>query len=230
MTEILLKQLTSLVEFLGRALGPDHEITLHDLDPEHCSIVAIANGRISGRNVGAPLSERGLKLLENKEYENADYIPNQTALLANGKTIRASTMFIKDEAGKPVAMLCINFDDSRFRALNNDLMSLIHPNAFLQNHYSIDVADLSQHTASTAEKGTESIHNDVTDMMRAIFNEVAKSMNIPMDRLTREERTEVIAQLHELGMFRLKGAVQFVAEGLACSQASIYRYLSKVKG
>lgn len=230
MTELLLKQLTSFVEFLGKALGPDYEITLHDLAPDNCSIVAIANGRISGRNVGSPLSERGLRLMENKEYENTDYTMNQTALLANGKTIRASTLFIKDETGTPVAMLCINFDDSRFRAVHNDLMGLIHPDTFLQHHYSIDVSTLHQHSAPPApEKKSENIHNDVSDMMKEIFDQVARGMSVPMDRLTQEERTQVIAQLHELGMFRLKGAVQFVAEGLACSQASIYRYLSKVK-
>jgi len=230
MTEILSKQLTSFVEFLGKALGPDYEITLHDLDPENCSIVAIANGRISGRNVGSPLSERGAKLLEDKEYENTDYSLNQTALLANGKTIRASTLFIKDETDKPVAMLCINFDDSRFRAINNNLLGLIHPNTFLQHHYSIDVSGLPQsQTPPPSEKKAENIHNDVADMMREIFDEVSRPMNVPMDRLTQEERTDVIAQLNEQGMFRLKGAVQFVAEQLSCSQASIYRYLSKVK-
>ena len=230
MTETLLKQLTNFVEFLGKALGPDYEITLHDLDPNNRSIVAIANGRISGRNVGSPLSERGALLLENKEYENTDYTLNQTALLANGKTVRASTLFIKDESDKPVAMLCINFDDSRFRAINNNLMGLIHPNAFLQHHYSIDVSSMHQpQTAAPAEKKSENIHNDVADMMREIFDEVSRTMNVPMDRLTQDERTEVIAHLNELGMFRLKGAVQFVAEQLACSQASIYRYLSKVK-
>ena len=230
MTEILLKQLTIFVEFLGKALGPDYEITLHDLDPDNCSIVAIANGRISGRNVGTPISERGLKLLENKEYETTNYSLNQTALLANGKTVRASTLFIKDETGTPVAMLCINFDDGRFRSINHDLMSLIHPSAFLHDCYSIDMPGAHQSVSTpSTEKKAENIHNDVSDMMKDIFEQVSRNMTIPMDRLTQEERTEVIAQLHDLGMFRLKGAVQFVADGLSCSQASIYRYLSKVK-
>lgn len=230
MTEILLKQLTGFVEFLGKALGPDYEITLHDLSPNNNTIVAIANGRISGRNVGSPLSGRGLRLLESKEYENTDFNLNQTALLANGKTIRASTFFVKDENDIPVAMLCINFDDSRFRSLNNSLLGLIHPNSFLQHHYSIDLSGQQQSSPHiSTEKKPENVHNDVTDMMKEIFDQVARTMTVPMDRLTQEERTNVIAQLNDLGMFRLKGAVQFVAEGLACSQASIYRYLSKVK-
>ena len=49
------------------------------------------------------------------------------------------------------------------------------------------------------------------------------------DRLTQDERTRIIAQLHEQGMFELRGAVQFTVKKLSCSQASIYRYIKKAK-
>lgn len=43
-----------LVPFLGEALGKDCEVVLHDFrEPGH-SVIAIANGNISGRHVGAP--------------------------------------------------------------------------------------------------------------------------------------------------------------------------------
>ena len=59
-----LKPFISLVEFLGQALGPTYEIVLHDLkDPDH-SIVAIANGDLSGRSIGGPLTDLALKLLQ----------------------------------------------------------------------------------------------------------------------------------------------------------------------
>lgn len=42
-----------LVPFLGEALGKDCEVVLHDFrEPGH-SVIAIANGNISGRHVGA---------------------------------------------------------------------------------------------------------------------------------------------------------------------------------
>ena len=39
----------------------------------------------------------------------------------------------------------------------------------------------------------------------------------------------LIAQLHEQGMFELRGAVQFTVKKLSCSQASIYRYIKKAR-
>ena len=50
-----------------------------------------------------------------------------------------------------------------------------------------------------------------------------------MDDLLKDERTRIIAQLHEQGMFELRGAVQFTVKKLSCSQASIYRYIKKAK-
>lgn len=53
-----------LVPFLGEALGKDCEVVLHDFrEPGH-SVIAIANGNISGRHVGAPATDFILKLLQ----------------------------------------------------------------------------------------------------------------------------------------------------------------------
>lgn len=227
----MIKQFTVLVDFLGKALGPDYEVTLHDLDPENSTIVAIANGRISGRTVGSPLTNTALRFLSQKQYENSDFSLNYTGQLANGKTIRSSTMFIKDEHGKPVGLLCINFDDSHFHTLAEHLLRLVHPEEFILQHYSavLSHAPSPEPEKLSLEERAESFHNDVDGLMRDLFDEATRDMEIPLDRLTLKERTQVIARLSEIGMFRLKGAVQFAAERLSCSQASIYRYLSKVK-
>ena len=112
MTEQLLLHYTRLVEFLGHVLGPDYEIILHEILPEQSRVAAIANGGISGRDVGAPITNAALRMIMQKQYESNNYIINYTGQLSNGKTLRSSTMFIKD-GGKLVGLLCVNFDDSR---------------------------------------------------------------------------------------------------------------------
>lgn len=230
MNPAILQRFTLLVEFLGKALGPDYEVTLHDLDPETNSIVAIANGRISGRTLGSPLTNVALRMLAQKQYENQDYSANYTGISASGKTIRSSTMFIKDDNGDPVGLLCINFDDSRFHSISDSILKLVHPDEFVHHHYfPVDAPVKQPIKAQPLGDSTESFYNDVAGMMREIFGEVAAQIDLPLDRLTQAERTQFIAQLNERGLFRLKGAVQYVGEMLSCSQASIYRYLSKVK-
>ena len=134
MTEQMLRQYTVLVEYLGATLGPDYEVVLHEILPETSRVAAIANGTISGRSVGAPITNAALRMIMQKQYETSDYNLNYTGQLANGKTIRSSTMFIKD-GGKLVGLLCINFDDSRFHEISDAILKLIHPDDFVHHHY-----------------------------------------------------------------------------------------------
>lgn len=235
MTEKMFHRYSVLVDFLGKTLGPDYEVTLHDLDPDNSTIVAIANGRVSGRTVGSPLTSMAREMLAHKEYEDSDYRLNYNSQLSSGKTIRSSTMFLKDDSGKPVALLCINFDDTRFHDISDSLIRLIHPSGFAQEHFFPNIHSApgpvqpDEPHPTAAKSQSETTHNDVASLMKALFDEVASTVTIPLDRLTQEERTQFIAQLHERGLFRFKGAVQYATERLACSQASVYRYLSKVK-
>ena len=147
MTEQLLLHYTRLVEFLGHVLGPDYEIILHEILPEQSRVAAIANGGISGRDVGAPITNAALRMIMQKQYESNNYIINYTGQLSNGKTLRSSTMFIKD-GGKLVGLLCVNFDDSRFHEVSDTILRLVHPDDFVHRHYFPDDAPAKQRAAA----------------------------------------------------------------------------------
>ena len=66
MTSDILQQYKILVEFLGKALGPDYEVVLQDLTSKNNAIIAIANGHISGRTIGSPLTNEALQMLYSK--------------------------------------------------------------------------------------------------------------------------------------------------------------------
>ena len=83
MTEQMLRQYTVLVEYLGATLGPDYEVVLHEILPETSRVAAIANGTISGRSVGAPITNAALRMIMQKQYETSDYNLNYTGQLAN---------------------------------------------------------------------------------------------------------------------------------------------------
>ena len=208
MTEQLLLHYTRLVEFLGHVLGPDYEIILHEILPEQSRVAAIANGGISGRDVGAPITNAALRMIMQKQYESNNYIINYTGQLSNGKTLRSSTMFIKD-GGKLVGLLCVNFDDSRF----HDDAPAKQPAA-------------PQHAAA---QPAEHFQSDMNGLMEDLFATVTRDAGVPLRRLTQAERAEIVARLYEQGMFELRGAVQFTVEKLGCSQASVYRYIKNAK-
>ena len=95
MANPLLQHYIKLTEFLGQALGPDYEVALHDLTDKNRSIIAIANNHVSGREIGAPLTNVALKILMDKSYETQDYRLHYPGVSAAGKTLRSSTLFIK---------------------------------------------------------------------------------------------------------------------------------------
>ena len=222
----LLQQYVKLTEFLGVALGPDYEVALHDLTDKNRSIIAIANSHISGREIGAPLTNVALSILMDKSYETQDYRLHYSGVSAGGKKLRSCTMFIKQN-GRLIGMLCINFDDSRYQAVSNQILQLCHPDLFAQRLFQPQEGgspppQSPPHRPETFRNSTEAVAQD------AIAHELER-LGVPAKRLTSEERLLIIAALEESGIFLLKGAVKDVAAGLGCSQASVYRYLSQVK-
>ena len=220
-TNALLRQYVKLTEFLGAALGPDYEVALHDLTDKNRSIIAIANGYISGRELGAPLTNMALSVLKDESYEWQDYRLHYSGVSAAGNPLRSSTMFIK-ENGKLIGMLCINFDDSRFQSFARQVLTLCHPNQFFQALTQPEETSEDAPRPETFRNSTEVVAQD------AIVHELNR-LGVPAERLTSEERLQIIAALEESGLFLLKGAVKDVAAGLGCSQASVYRYLSQIR-
>ena len=225
MANPLLQHYIKLTEFLGQALGPDYEVALHDLTDKNRSIIAIANNHVSGREVGAPLTNVALKILMDKSYESQDYRLHYCGVSATGKTLRSSTLFIKQN-GRLIGMLCINFDDSRYQEASENILRLCHPYAFVEDHCQ---PGRPQGGGDAVRATTESFHNSIDAVAGdAVGRELAR-LGVTADRLTPDERIQVIASLETGGIFLLKGAVKDVADALHCSQASVYRYLSQIK-
>lgn len=77
-------------------MGPSFEIVLHEIKGEEVKMIAIANGEISNRTLENSISSETLNILKNKSYHNEESMVNHTVLLKNGKKVRSSSMFIKE--------------------------------------------------------------------------------------------------------------------------------------
>lgn len=211
----LLQHYVKLTEFLGQALGPDYEVALHDLTDKNRSIIAIANNHVSGREIGAPLTNVALSILQDKSYESSDYRLHYYGVSINGKDLRSNTMFIKQD-GRLIGMLCINFDDSRYRAISNQVMGLCHPDIFVEDVV-MPAAPEPGAAPSPARHTPEKFHNSTEAVAVDAINRELERLGVTADRLTSEERLKIIEALEANGIFLLKGAVKDVAAGLHCS-------------
>ena len=62
-----------------------------------------------------------------------------------------------------------------------------------------------------------------------IIQTVLGKISIPADRLSSNEKIEIVKELNEQGVFLLKGGVSKVAAALSISEPTVYRYLQKLK-
>lgn len=209
-----------LVEFLGQVLGEHTEVVLRDCRKPNHDIVAIANGHVSGRTVGAPITDFTLSILANEEWKEKDYVANYVGKAAPNKKLRSSTYFIR-EHGKLVGELCINIDLSPFEQLMDSVRALSGMNEMR----GLDAA------GAICDEPVENFSDDVIgDMMsRAVVQVVGSCDAIVRERLTQKDRIRIIRELNRAGLFQIKGAVGAVAEYLYCSEASVYRYQSKIQ-
>lgn len=224
MSRQLLQHYIKLTEFLGHALGPDYEVALHDLTDKNRGIIAIANNHVSGREVGAPLTNIALKTLMDRSYETSDYKVHSQGITVDGKKIRSSTLFIKN-GDKLLGLLCINFDDSRYLAINEHILQLCHPNAFVETNFTSNELILS----SMKSNDKENLYRSLDVVTSDVIEKVIKTMGYEKGNLILEEKIELVRKLDKEGIFLVKGAIKEVSLALNCSQATVYRYLSQIK-
>ena len=133
----------------------------------------------------------------------------QGASQAKGR-LRSSTMFIKD-GSELIGMLCINFDAAKYSRMAQELLSLC-----------------GAHQEPGPSVGVENFVSSLPDAVQAAITDVTGSA-LPPDRLTIDEKIRIVEDLQQAGIFYMKGAVSEVAAQLGSSEATIYRYLSKLK-
>ena len=202
-----LEPYAKLVYFLSAALGDNCEIALHDLTSKDQEIVAISNNPISGREVGAKLSNLSLHYLEEKQYLNHDYVMNYKTVGNDGKLMRAATYFIKEEGREmPVGMLCINVNISDLEYLTSTIKKILGIKEEKDIEFKMEMIDM-------------------------YIKECLEKMGFPSyflaERLNVDEKIKVVKYLQEKGTFKVKGAIVLVAEKLAVSEPTVYRYLKK---
>lgn len=215
-----LEPYAKLVDFLGKALGDNCEIALHDLTSKEQEIVAIANNQLSGREVGAKLSNLSLHYLDTKQYLNNDFVMNYKTVGPDGKLMRAATYFIKEDGQEmPVGMLCINVNISDLEYLTATIKKILGIKEEKEIEFKMD-------------NPVEILSSPLDEMIDMYIKECLEKMGFPSyflaERLNVDEKIKVVKYLQEKGTFKVKGAIVLVAEKLAVSEPTVYRYLKKM--
>ncbi|MCK5913302.1 MAG: PAS domain-containing protein [Desulfuromusa sp.] len=206
-----------LVDFLGAFFGENCEVVLHDVRERENSILAISNSKnISGRQVGAPLTDLALKFVMEREHDRRDWVMGYTTLARNGSPLHSATYFIREEDGELAGMLCLNMSISELVKARDIIDGMI------------SIFSRTPQNKNTDFSLTESFSSSVEDLTENIIRQVVNEAAQQAEHMSPDEKIELVRTLHKRGVFLLKGSVHSVAQHLATSEPTIYRYLQKV--
>ncbi|MGL4473447.1 MAG: helix-turn-helix transcriptional regulator [Shewanella sp.] len=201
----ILAALENVVDGIAAMYGKHTEVVLHSLDASDPSVIKIANGHVTGREVGAPITNLALLKLKTGQDISNSYM-SQTV---NGKTLRSITTVIRNKHNRAIGLLCINSD----------------MDAPMQEVLRAMLPDCSHDSAPTQEVFARNIDEALHSTIDGVNLEVKNNPAIPPSKKSRE----IVFHLHELGIFELKDSAQVAASRLDISVHTIYRYLREIK-
>lgn len=210
--------LHAIVPMLGGLTGPHVEVVLHDLTKPESSVIAIANGHVSGRTIGAsilngPKGDKGFEsatdALTNRGDPVHSVIENYLTVTQDNRVLKSGTVVFRDSSGEPFIALCLNADMSNFEMAHVWLGQFLQP--------------LQQASHEEVEKPEMDV------LMEEIISGAVRRNGKPISLLNKREKTLAVQQMQQRGLFIVKGGVERAAAALGVSRYTIYNYLEALR-
>ncbi len=196
----------SLLDGLADYLGPGYELVLHSLDNFEHSVIHIIHGEYTGREIGAPITNRALDMLK-KFNENG--ISSETYFSTNskGEPLKSTTIAIRGENGRIIGLLCMNY------YMNTGFCD------FIQSF--VPPQDLKIGSTPMAETFSTNVDDMILSTLEHVRQQVYKDSTISSSN----KNKAIINLLYEKGIFQIKNAIPKVADLLGISKNTVYLHL-----
>jgi predicted transcriptional regulator YheO len=218
----VINALRPVVPMLAAMAGPHLEVVLHDVSKPENSVIAIANGHISGRSVGSsvlegPQNDKGFAAatrIHSSDGAVHSLVQDYTTVTADGRELRSASAIFRDASGEPFATLCLNADLSGFQAAQGWLAQMLKPMLL---------------TAAAPETAPEPPAESQMDtlMQEIISQAVGPGGNA--EALRREDKILAVGAMQRRGLFIVKGGVERAAAALQVSRFTIYNYMEQLR-
>ena len=199
-----------LARGIARQFGNNCEVVVHDLsgeDSEH-SVVVIENGHVTGRRLGDGPSHVVWEALKADPKNLQDRLAYLTRT-EDGKILKSSTMYVRDDEGKPVGIFAINYDITMMKAMEETL-------------------SMFTGTEETTQEPQTITHN-VNDLLDELIKQSAQLVGKPVALMTKDDKVKAIRFLNESGAFLITKAGQRVCNFFGISKYTLYSYIDESK-
>lgn len=198
----IIKPYQGFIEAIVALFDPFVEVAVHDI--QKGTLAAIYNP-ISKRKVGekSPLKEMGL---------DTDKFPEVFAPYNkrnwDGKELKCTSITLRDPKGKPVALVCLNFDTTILAETKGIL------EAFLK-------------VKAKAANPVEVFGGSCEEQVDVVMDQFLDERKMSVAALDRNDKKDLILLMHQKGIFHFKNSIPYVAKTLKLSRASIYNYIKE---
>lgn len=207
MNEQLKATLCSLAHAIAVHYGKSCEVAIHDLTVENAadsSIIYIENGEVTGRRVGDGASAVVLEELSQAEQNREDRIGYFTKT-SDGKALKSTTVYIRDEKGRATAIFSIN----------HDITAL-----------SVAAASLTELTAPATACEPERITPHVGELLDELLWKSTELIGKPVSLMNKDDKQRAIRYLNSKGALLITKSGDKIAKYFGISKFTLYSYLT----
>ncbi|MEA5058416.1 MAG: transcriptional regulator [Clostridia bacterium] len=202
----VLELLTRIANALALQFGSNCEVVIHDLtgnDPEN-TIACIENGHVSRRDAKAGPSHIVLDAMREGRRDLPDHY-NYLTKTNDGRILRSSSVYIKDETGKATGIFCINYD------LTEAMMAQSVINNIVQ----------------TGGPGSEPEHipTNVNELLDDLLEKSVQLVGKPVAMMNKDDKVRAIAFLNDAGALLITKSGDKIAKYFGISKYTLYSYL-----
>ena len=202
-----LEALRQIAHGIALQFGANCEVVVHslaDCDIEH-SIVAIENGHVTGRKLGDGPSHVVLEALQqgNDAQDHLGYLTRTR----DGKSLKSSTLYLRDESGEIRYILAINFDITGLLMFDSSLKPLLATGE------------------EPAQKEPERIVQSVNELLDELIEQSTQLVGKPVALMTKEDKVRAIQFLNKAGAFLITKSGDKISKYYGISKYTLYSYI-----
>ncbi len=199
-----------LAKALAMEFGDNCEVLVHDLtggDPEH-TIVAIENGHVSHRQTGDGPSQVALEAMQEKHPENLQDRSGYLLRTHDGRIVKSSTVYIRNEQGGVDGIFCVNYDITSLLMAQKAVGSLL---------------------THQEEHRSASIPQNVNELLDDLIEQSVERVGKPVALMTKDDKIAAIQFLNNAGAFLVTKSGDKISKFFGISKYTLYSYIDASK-
>ncbi|MEG1042428.1 helix-turn-helix transcriptional regulator [Pseudomonas sp. NUPR-001] len=193
----------AIADAIATLFFPHAEVVLHDLRSQKIDYIA---NNLSKRQVGDDAALEDMLETGSEETNIGPY----EKLNWDGQKIRSLSTVLRNAAGTPQAVLCINLNITLFENAKAALDLFLSPSKLIPQPDAL-------------------FRDDWQERINTFLNAWLRQRQLSLNLLTRDHKRELVLALHAEGAFKGKSSANYVANVLGMGRATVYKHLKELK-